>query len=88
LERNGKKMSKEEIFEKLNEVFRDVFDREDITVCETTTAADIEEWDSLRHITLMEYIEDEFDIRFKMAEINGMKNVGEMVEIILKRISV
>ncbi len=81
-------MSKEEIFEKLNEVFRDVFDREDITVCETTTAADIEEWDSLRHITLMEYIEDEFDIRFKMAEINGMKNVGEMVEIILKRISV
>lgn len=46
-------MSREEVFEKLNEVFRDVFDDEEITVTDATTADDIEEWDSLEHINLL-----------------------------------
>ena len=46
-------MSREEVFEKLNEVFRDVFDDEEITVSDATTADDIEEWDSLEHINLL-----------------------------------
>ena len=46
-------MSREEVFERLNEVFRDVFDEEDITVDEGTTAEDIDGWDSLEHINLM-----------------------------------
>ena len=45
-------MSREEIYVRLNEVFRDVFDRDDITVSDETTAADVEGWDSLIHITL------------------------------------
>lgn len=77
-------MTKQEIFEKLNEIFSDVFD-EEIVVTEDTTANDIEDWDSLTHITLMAEVEDAFRIKFSMKEILEMKNVGEMAEIIGKR---
>ena len=78
-------MTKQEIFEKLNEIFSDVFD-EDITVTAETTSADIEEWDSLTHITLISEVEDTFDMKFSMKDVLGMKNVGEMADIILKNI--
>ncbi len=80
-------MKKEEIYERLNEVFRDVFDDESIVVNETTTSADIEDWDSLEHINLIVAVENEFGIKFNMGEVTTMKNVGEMVEIINNRIS-
>ncbi len=75
----------EEIYERLNEVFRDVFDDDSITVNENTTAADIEDWDSLNHITLIDAVESEFKVRFTMGEVSGMKNVGEMAQIIKER---
>ena len=78
-------MSEQEIYDRLNEVFRDVFDDDEITVNEYTTADDIEDWDSLEHINLISAVEDEFGIRFKMGEVSSMKNVGEMVEIIKTR---
>ena len=74
-----------EIFERLNEVFQDVFDDDSITVTAATTAADIEDWDSLSHITLVSAVEDEFRMKFSMKEVVEMKNVGEMVEIIAAR---
>ncbi|MBQ9484396.1 MAG: acyl carrier protein [Ruminiclostridium sp.] len=73
------------IYERLNTVFRDFFDDDDIELDEDTTADDIEDWDSLNHITLMSAVEDEFGLRFTMGEVSGMKNVGEMAEIIKKR---
>lgn len=76
-------MTNQAIIEKLNEIFTDVFD-EDITVTPETTAADIEGWDSLTHITLISEVEDAFGIKFSMKQILGMQNVGEMVEIIRK----
>lgn len=78
-------MSEKEIYERLNEVFRDVFDDEDITVNASTTADDIEDWDSIEHINLIGAVEDEFGVRFKMGEVSGMKNVGEMAKIIGSR---
>lgn len=77
-------MTREEVFERLNNVFRDVFDDDGIVVGEATTANDIEDWDSLIHITLVSEIEDEFGIRFKMKEVTNMKNVGEMADKILE----
>lgn len=74
-------MTKNEIYEKLNAVFSDVFD-EDISVTGETTAADIEDWDSLTHITLISEVEDAFDIKLSMKDVLGMQNVGEMVDII------
>ena len=78
-------MTKESIYERLNGFFQDVFDDEEITVHENTVADDIEDWDSLEHINLVVAIEEEFGMKFKMSEVTGMKNVGEMVEIILER---
>ena len=75
----------DEIYERLNEVFRDVFDDDSIEVNEDTTAADIEDWDSLNHITLIDAVESEFGVRFTMGEVSGMKNVGEMAQIIKER---
>ena len=79
-------MTREEIFEGLNEVFRDVFDDEDITVGETTTAADIEDWDSLEHINLVVAVERHFSMKFSMGEVTGMKDVGAMADIIEERV--
>lgn len=77
-------MKREEIFEKLNEIFREVFEDDSIEVVETTSAEDIEDWDSLTHITLVSSVEDEFDMKFSMKDVIGMKNVGEMVDIIME----
>ena len=77
-------MTREEAFEKLNAVFRDVFDDENITVNDSTTADDIEDWDSLSHINLVESVEDEFEVKFSMKDVVKMKNVGEMVDKILE----
>ena len=76
-------MTREEVFERLNEVFREVFDDETIVVTDETTAEDIEDWDSLEHINLINAVEDEFDIKFEMGQIVSMTNVGEMVDVIL-----
>lgn len=78
-------MTKEQIFIELDEVFQDVFDDESIHVTETTTAEDIEDWDSLEHINLVVAIENHFGIKFNMNEVTTMKNVGEMVDIIIER---
>jgi acyl carrier protein len=78
-------MTNQEIFEKLNEIFSDVFD-EEITVTAETTAADVEEWDSLTHITLISEVEEAFGFKFAMKDVLGMRNVGEMADIIQKNI--
>ena len=79
-------MTREEVFGKLNEVFQDVFDDDSITVKDGTTADDIEDWDSLEHINLVVAVERCFGIKFTMGEVTGMKNVGEMADIILARV--
>lgn len=79
-------MTRQEVFEKLNAIFWDEFDDESIRVTEATTANDIEDWDSLTHISLIAAIEDEFGMKFIMGEVTGMKNVGEMADVILSRI--
>ena len=80
------KMTREDVFEKLNEVFREYFDDEEIELKENTTADDIEDWDSLEHINLIVAVENSFDVKFTMGEVTTMKNVGAMVDIILERI--
>ncbi len=79
-------MEREVLYERLNEVFRDVFDDDSITVCDSTTADDIEDWDSLEHINLVVAVEKQFGIKFNMGEVNSFRNVGEMVDSILKKV--
>ena len=78
-------MDGREIFARLNKVFQEVFDDRTIRVTPQTTADDIEDWDSLEHITLISAVEREFRMKFKMKEVSSMKNVGEMAAIIQER---
>lgn len=78
-------MTHEAILEKLNEIFQDIFDDDSLVITETTTANDVEDWDSIEHINLIDAVEKEFGMKLKMQEVSGMKNVGEMVQIIAER---
>lgn len=75
-------MEKIEIYKKLNEIFSDVLDLDDIVLTDETTANDIEEWDSLAQIQLVVAIEKAFGLKFTSQEIVDWKNVGDMVESI------
>lgn len=79
-------MTREEVLSKVNEIFVDAFDNEDLVIGFQTTANDVKGWDSLMQMNLIEMIEDEFGMRFDMDEVVGMENVGVMVDIILSRI--
>ncbi len=72
----------EDIYARLTEVFRDVFDDETIVINENTTSNDIEKWNSFEHINLIMSVEEEFGIKIPMKKVSTMKNVGEMVQLI------
>ena len=78
-------MRDDEILKRVNNVFQDVFDDDTLEVDYDTTSDDIDDWDSLEHMTLMEAVEKEFGMRFKTSEIANMKNVGETIDIIAQR---
>lgn len=74
-----------EIQSRLNTVFRQVFDDDDIVIFDAMTAADLEEWDSLMHITLVVSVENEFGVRLSAAEVGKLENVGKMIDLLLDR---
>ena len=76
-------MTREEVYERLNKVFREVFDDDSIKLNDETTADDIEDWDSFEHINLVVAVEEEFSFKIPMGKTVTMKNVGEMVDLIL-----
>jgi len=67
-------------------VFRDVFDDESIVISRETTAADVEQWDSLMHVTLMVHLERKFGVRFSSSEVSDLKNVGELVDLVTRHV--
>ena len=79
-------MTREQVYETLYGVFQDVFDDESITVHDETTSEDVDGWYSLEHINLIAAVEQEFGVKFNMGQVVSMKNVGEMVDIILSQI--
>jgi acyl carrier protein len=82
----GNIMNRKEVLKKVNSIFRDVFDDKNLTITDDTTANDIEEWDSLIHITLISTIEEEFGIKFEMSDIVKFENVGDMVDAICDKV--
>ena len=78
-------MTRDEMMKKVTDIFHDVLDDESIVLNDSTTADDIEDWDSLSHITLISEIENAFGFKFSMKEVTGMKNVGEMLDVLSSR---
>jgi acyl carrier protein len=74
-----------EIKDRLQELFRDILDIDDMILTDTISAKDIDEWDSLTHINLVVAIEREFKIRFALGEVADMKNIGDIIGLILKK---
>jgi acyl carrier protein len=74
------------IIEELIPIFRNVLDDDEIIITSSTTAQDIDGWDSLAHIRLIVAIEKYFGLRFTAAEISDIENVGEMTDLILKHL--
>lgn len=77
-------MTREDVYKRLNAVFQDVFDDETIEVSDETVADDVDGWDSFEHINLVVAVEEEFSFKIPMGKVVSMKNVGEMVDIILE----
>ncbi len=80
-------MERKEIFEKLTDIFRDVMDNDEIVLEENTTAEDIEEWDSLAHVQLIERIESVFGLKFSAKEMMSWEDVGEFVDSIAEKLN-
>ncbi len=79
-------MNTTEIRTALNQVFRDVFDDDEIAVTDATSADDIEGWDSQAHINLIVAAEVRFGIRFRTAELESLHNVGQFADLILAKL--
>lgn len=80
-------MNRDDIFKKVNAIFCDELDNDDIVLTETTTADDVDDWDSLSHVQLVVAVEKAFGIKFTSAEILSWKNVGELINSIEKKVN-
>lgn len=76
-------MERAEVYEKINEIARDVFENGSLVLSDATTAADVDGWDSLTHLSFISDIEEEFDITFTMREVSASRNVGELVDALM-----
>ena len=75
-----------QVLSQVQSVFRDIFDQPDLILKPETSAAQIEEWDSLAHMRLVSAIERQFKIRFGLGELQALKNVGDILQLIEKKL--
>ena len=78
-------MTHSEITERLQNIFRNVFSTPDIQVTDDLNAEKVDRWDSLTHLTMIAEVENEFGVKFKLKELISMKNVGDMIRLIIEK---
>ncbi|MBM4291975.1 MAG: acyl carrier protein [Deltaproteobacteria bacterium] len=78
-------MNRTSTLSRLQDVFREVFEDDDLTLTPSTSAADLEEWDSLMHVTLILAVEGAFGVRFTSAQVSSLETVGDLVSLIEAR---
>ena len=78
-------MTREEVFNRVQDIFRDIFDEDDMVIKDKTNPDDVEDWDSLNQINLVSSIEKEFKIKFSIGELVVLKDVGAMVDLMIEK---
>jgi acyl carrier protein len=78
-------MNREEVANKLTNIFRKIFNNDTLILTNELTANDVEQWDSLSHMLLITEIENAFSIKFKLKDLNKMRNVGDMIDLLLSK---
>ena len=79
-------MTRKEVFNGVQDIFRDIFDEDDMVIEDKTNSDGVEEWDSLNHINLVSAIEKEFEIRFALRELMALKDVGSMIDLMVEKL--
>ena len=79
-------MDRQEILNGVTEVIRNIFDDETLEITDSTTAADVDEWDSLEQINILVAVERKFSVRFSVGDVEGLRNVGELVDLVSSRL--
>ena len=79
-------MTRKEVFNGVQDIFRDIFDEDDMVIEDKTNSDDVEEWDSLQHINLVSVIEKEFKIKFALGELKTLNNVGSIIDSALEKL--
>lgn len=79
-------MERQTIVEKLTGIFRNIFNEESLVITDELTADDVERWDSLSHMLMIAEVENEFSVKFKLKELNKMRNVGDMIDVITSKL--
>jgi acyl carrier protein len=80
-------VDKAEVLSQVRDILADVLDLPDLAVTEQTTAEDVEGWDSFNHINIVVAIESKFGIKFHTAEVEELRNVGDLVELVEKKLA-
>jgi acyl carrier protein len=75
-------MTKDDMLNTVQDIFRDIFDEDDLVVDHSSNSDSIEEWDSLAHINLVTAVEQEFKVKFALGELTSLKDVGDMIDLI------
>lgn len=78
-------MNRDQIIADLTPLFHTVFNNSDIVITDDLNAEKVDQWDSLTHLNMIAEVEKHFGIKFKLKELIGMKNVGDMIDLILSK---
>jgi len=80
-------MNRDQVYEELTTLFLDVLSLDALSLNDATVASDVENWDSLNHINLIVAIEQKFKVSFTTREVKKLKNVGEIVDLVISKIN-
>jgi acyl carrier protein len=81
-------MTSQELYDRIQSVFRAVFEDETLTVTRETTAEEVPGWDSFAHVNLIMALEVEFGVKFRLAELQEFNCVGDVIDVIGKKVGV
>jgi acyl carrier protein len=79
-------MERTDVINKLTTIFRKVFIDDSLVLTNELTASDVDQWDSLSHMILIKEIEIDFSIKFRLKDLNKMRNVGDMIDSIISKL--